>query len=209
MSPAALRVARRFLALAFAAAPLALLAACAGPPALSSSDARTELQTLQATVERTRLQFNRAAGALADVGDDWDTDPDRSIAGFSREIAALESRVREAAAPGDDRILAAWNERLRAARAVELAAAPDDAAPGADRALGRAEDLLADLQESLSPVFSRFLDLKAAFVIDSSIETVEDHLTEIRRAVGSSRETTRRFDRLAEQLELLSREPRG
>jgi len=163
---------RRPLALFFASAAC-FAVGCASNPDLSPQG-RTSLDSLHDSVERVQLQYDRTWMTLEDVRDDWDTDPDDSISGYSREIAALESRVGELGAMNDDRAFAEWDAQLRSIRASELAAAPAEEHDEINRAFDRAEDRLNEVRDVFSPVYSRYIAFKETFRTRSTGETVED-----------------------------------
>lgn len=190
---------RRSLALLLASA-VCFAVGCASNPDLSPQG-RTSLESLGDSVERVQLQYDRTWMTLEDVRDDWDTDPDDSITHYAREISALESRVGELGAMSDDRVFAEWDAQLRSIRAAELATAPVDDHNDINRAFDRADDRLNEVRDVFSPVYSRYIDFKETFRARSSGETVEDNLTEIRRAVTDSKEASKRLDRFAETLE--------
>jgi len=173
---------------------------CASNPDLSPQ-ARTGLDSLRDSVERVQLQYDRTWMTLEDVRDDWDTDPDDSITGYSREIAALESRVGELGAMSDQRAFAEWDAQLRSIRAAELAAARPEDHNEINHAFDRAEARLNEVRDVFSPVYARYIDFKETFRTRSAGETVEDNLPELRRAVGDSKEVSKRLDRFAETLE--------
>lgn len=190
---------RRPIALLFASAAC-FAVGCASNPDLSPQG-RTSLDSLHDSVERVQLQYDRTWMTLEDVSDDWDTDPDDSITHYTREISALESRVGELGAMTDDRVFAEWDAQLQSIRAAELAAAPAEDHSSINHAFDRADERLNEVRDVFSPVYSRYIDFKETFRARSSGETVEDNLTELRRAVTDSKEASKRLDRFAETLE--------
>ena len=175
---------RSLLALT-AVAAVSLGLGCASTPHLGAASEAT-LIAMSRSVEAVSDQFEDTIDALAQVRDDWDTDPDNAIAAYERELVALRSAVDGLTTPDGAQRFTNWDARIDAAQREALADPNDD-----DNAAASAA----------APQYERMLDLGERLRAAPSQDTVEENLPEIRRAVHESEAVLPKFEAVEEEIE--------
>ncbi len=189
---------RSLLALT-AVAAVSLGLGCASTPHLGAASEAT-LIGMSRSVEAVSEQFEDTIDALAQVRDDWDTDPDNAIAAYQRELMALRTAVEGVTDPDGAPRFANWDGMIDAAEREALAA-DDDAA--VNSALDRLRDRVSDLRQAFAPQYERMLDLGERLRASPSQDTVEENLPEIRRAVHESEAVLPKFEAVEDEIERL------
>lgn len=190
----------RVLALALAAAVTFTGFGCGSVPEITPQ-AQTAMESLLANVSDTSAQFDRAADALLEVRDAWNTDPDAAISAFSRELMALQTKVNSASVPGDSGLFSQWSGTLDSILGSQTA----DASPSETRALesafGAAKSQVGKLRDSFTPTYNRMMDLAGKLRDSPTGATVEANLPELRDVVADSKAVSSRFDNLFRSIE--------
>lgn len=184
---------------------LATIVACTGfgcgaVPEITPQ-AQTAMESLLANVGDTSAQFDRAADALLEVRDAWNTDPDAAISAFSRELMALETKVNSASAPGDAGLFSQWSGTLDSILGSQTANASPSEARALESAFGAARNQVAKLRDSFTPTYNRMMDLAGKLRESPTGATVEANLPELRDVVADSKAVSSRFDNLFRGIE--------
>jgi len=190
----------RVLALALAAAVTFTGFGCGSVPEITPQ-AQTAMESLLANVSDTSAQFDRAADALLEVRDAWNTDPDAAISAFSRELMALETKVNSASAPGDSGLFSQWSGTLDSILGSQTANASSSEARALESAFGAAKSQVSKLRDSFTPTYNRMMDLAGKLRESPTGATVEANLPELRDVVADSKAVSSRFDNLFRSIE--------
>ena len=173
---------------------------CGSMPEITPQ-AQTAMESLLANVGDTSAQFERAADALVEVRDAWNTDPDAAISAFSRELMALETKVNSASAPGDSGLFSQWSGILDSVLSSQTANASSSEARALESAFGAAKSQVSKLRDSFTPAYNRMMDIAGKLRDNPTGATVEANLPELRDLVGDSKAVSSRFDSLFRGIE--------
>jgi len=190
----------RVLALAIAAVVTFTGIGCGSVPEITPQ-AQTAMESLLANVGDTSAQFDRAADALLEVRDAWNTDPDAAISAFSRELMALETKVNSASTPGDSGLFSQWSGTLDSILGSQTANASSSEARALESAFGAAKAQVSKLRDSFTPTYNRMMDLAGKLRESPTGATVEANLPELRDVVADSKAVSSRFDNLFRGIE--------
>jgi hypothetical protein len=173
---------------------------CGSVPEITPQ-AQTAMESLLANVGDTSAQFDRAADALLEVRDAWNTDPDAAISAFSRELMALETKVNSASTPGDSGLFSQWSGTLDSILGSQTANASSSEARALESAFGAAKAQVSKLRDSFTPTYNRMMDLAGKLRESPTGATVEANLPELRDVVADSKTVSSRFDNLFRGIE--------
>lgn len=173
---------------------------CGSVPEITPQ-AQTAMESLLANVGDTSAQFDRAADALLEVRDAWNTDPDAAISAFSRELMALETKVNSASAPGDSGLFSQWSGTLDSILGSQTANASSSEARALESAFGAAKAQVSKLRDSFTPTYNRMMDLAGKLRESPTGATVEANLPELRDLVADTKNVSSRFDNLFRGIE--------
>lgn len=173
---------------------------CGSVPEITPQ-AQTAMESLLANVSDTSTQFDRAADALLEVRDAWNTDPDAAIGAFSRELMALETKVNSASTPGDSGLFSQWSGTLDSILGSQTANASSSEARALESAFGAAKAQVSKLRDSFTPTYNRMMDLAGKLRESPTGATVEANLPELRDLVADSKNVSSRFDNLFRGIE--------
>lgn len=173
---------------------------CGSVPEITPQ-AQTAMESLLANVGDTSAQFDRAADALLEVRDAWNTDPDAAISAFSRELMALETKVNSASTPGDSGLFSQWSGTLDSILGSQTANASSSETRALESAFGAAKTQVAKLRDSFTPTYNRMMDLAGKLRESPTGATVEANLPELRDVVADTKTVSSRFDNLFRGIE--------